>query len=809
MTISYNWLCDYLPVKPTPEELSTILTRIGLEVESLEKFEAVKGSLAGLVIGEVLTAEKHPNADKLKLTTVNIGNGEPLHIVCGAPNVAPGQKVVVAPIGTTIYPLSGEPLTMKKAKIRGEESQGMICAEDEIGLGSSHDGILVLDASLQPGTPASEVFKPAQDCIFEIGLTPNRMDAMSHIGVAKDVCAFLNNLEHTHKYQVQLPEIKALPKADAPLAISVTIENTDACPRYSGISITGVQVAPSPEWLKARLTAIGVRPINNIVDITNFILHETGQPLHAFDAAAVKGNAIVVKNLPQGTPFVTLDEKERKLDATDLMICNGAGEGMCIAGVFGGLHSGVTDTTHNIFLESAFFSAGGIRTTSFRHGLRTDAATRFEKGVDISNVVFALQRAADLICELSGGKAASEIIDVYPAVKVKTQVETTYSYIRKLSGGNYPGDKIKNILRSLGFDILSETTEGLRVAVPFSKPDISLPADLVEEVMRIDGLDNIEIPSKIAISPALSAQPDAERVKEKIADYLAGNGFNEIFTNSITNSKYYTPEVLEHAVKMMNSLTVELDIMRPSMLETGLESIAHNLNRKNEDLLFFEFGKTYQVLEKGYGENNHLVLYLTGKKTAETWMHKSNPVDFYFLKGFVINILQQLGYKQFTWAESTEEGLQPSWDIKIKNQVVVTLGGVPTAKLKQFDIRQPVWFATFNWDKILGLLQKSDNFYKEIPKFQAVRRDLALVLDKQVKFAAVETAARSVKSGLLQQVNLFDVFESEKLGTDKKSYAVSFTFLDAQKTLTDKEIDSVMDKLIKTFETQLQAEIRK
>lgn len=809
MTISYNWLCDYLPVKPTPEELSTILTRIGLEVENLEKFEAVKGSLAGLVIGEVLTAEKHPNADKLRLTTVNTGNGEPLHIVCGAPNVAVGQKVVVAPIGTTIYPLGGEPLTMKKAKIRGEESQGMICAEDEIGLGNSHDGIMVLDASLQPGTPASEVFKPANDYIYEIGLTPNRMDAMSHIGVAKDVCAFLNNIENTHKYQVKLPEIKALPKAATPLPISVTIENTDACPRYSGISITGIQVAPSPEWLKAKVTAIGVRSINNIVDITNFILHETGQPLHAFDVAAIKGNAVVVKNLPTGTPFITLDEKERKLDATDLMICNGAGEGMSIAGVFGGLHSGVSDTTHSIFLESAIFNAGGIRTTSFRHGLRTDAASRFEKGVDISNAVFALQRAADLICELGGGQVASDIIDIYPAVKVKTQIETTYSYIRKLSGSNYPEDKIKNILRSLGFEILSESAGGFRVSVPFSKPDISLPADLVEEVMRIDGLDNIEIPSKIAISPALSAQPDAESVKEKVADYLAGNGFNEIFTNSITNSKYYTPEVLETAVKMMNSLTVELDIMRPSMLETGLESISHNLNRKNEDLMFFEFGKTYQVLEKGYGENNHLVLYLTGKQTTETWMHASRPVDFYFLKGFVINILKQLGYKQLTWAESTEPGLQPAWEIKVKNQVVVTLGGVPTAKLKQFDIRQAVWFATFNWDKILGLLQKSDNFYKEIPRFPAVRRDLALVLDKQVKFAAVEAAARSVKSGLLQQVNLFDVFESEKLGTNKKSYAVSFTFLDAQKTLTDKEIDGVMEKLIKTFETQLQAEIRK
>ncbi|MFB6455339.1 phenylalanine--tRNA ligase subunit beta [Chitinophaga sp. Hz27] len=808
MTISYNWLCEYLPVKPTPQELSTILTRIGLEVESLEQFEAVKGSLAGLVIGEVLTAEKHPNADKLRLTTVNIGAEAPLHIVCGAPNVAVGQKVVVAPIGATIYPVDGEPITMKKAKIRGEESEGMICAEDEIGLGKSHDGIMVLDPSLVPGTPASELFKPQQDWIYEIGLTPNRMDAMSHIGVAKDVCAFLNNLEHTHKYKVQLP-VFTLPAASGnPLPISVTIENTDGCPRYSGVSITNVKVGPSPEWLKNHLEAIGVRSINNIVDITNFVLHETGQPLHAFDANAVKGNAVVVKTLAQDTPFVTLDGKERKLDATDLMICNGAGEGMCIAGVFGGEHSGVTDNTTNIFLESAFFNAGMIRTTSFRHGLRTDAATRFEKGVDISNIIFALERAAALICELGGGQIASAIVDVYPTVKRKTEVETTYAYVRRLSGSNYSADKIKTILVSLGFDIIAETSESLRVAVPFSKPDISLPADLVEEVMRIDGLDNIEIPSHVTISPALSSQPDAEKVKEKVADYLAGNGFNEIFTNSITNSKYYTPEVLETAVKMMNSLTIELDIMRPSMLESGLEAIGYNLNRKNENLLFFEFGKTYLAKEGKYFENNHLCMYLTGQQTTETWMHKSRPVDFYFLKGYVINILNQLGYKNLVWQES-ESGLNPCWEIKVKNQVVVTLGGVPAQKLKQFDIKQSVWFADFNWDKMLGLLQKSDNFYKEIPRFPAVRRDLALVLDRQVKFAAVESAAKAVKSSLLQEINLFDVFESEKLGANKKSYAVSFTFLDAQKTLTDKEIDSVMDKLVKNFQTQLQAEIRK
>lgn len=809
MTISYNWLCEYLPVKPTPDELSVILTRIGLEVESLEKFEAVKGSLAGLVVGEVLTTAKHPNADKLTLTTVNTGNGEPLHIVCGAPNVAAGQKVIVAPIGTTIYPVNGEPLTMKKAKIRGEESQGMICAEDEIGIGTSHAGILVLEPSMVPGTPASDIFKPVQDWIFEIGLTPNRMDAMSHIGVARDVCAFLNNAENTDRYQTQLPAIPALPKADTPLSISVTIENTDACPRYCGISITGVQTGPSPDWLQHKLNAIGVRPINNIVDITNFILHETGQPLHAFDADAVTGNAVIVKNLPQDTSFVTLDGKERKLDAADLMICNGKGEPMCIAGVFGGLHSGVTDQTHNIFLESACFSAASIRPTSFRHGLRTDAAARFEKGVDISNTVFALQRAASLICELAGGRIASEVTDVYPYPRPKTQVETTYSYITRLSGGNYSPEKIQNILRSLGFEILHTTAEGLRVAVPFSKPDISLPADIVEEVMRIDGLDNIVIPQHVNIAPAITAQPDKERIREKIADYLAANGFHEIFTNSITNSKYFAPEVLEHTVKMINNLSADLDIMRPSMLETGLESIGYNLNRRNENLLFFEFGKTYAVTEKGYAENNHLCLYVTGQKTEETWIHPTAKVDFYFLKGYVINILAQLGLRGLQWAEGSSADLQPAWELKVKNQVVATLGGVGPAKLKQFDIKQPVWYACFNWDIVPALLQKSDKFYKEIPKFPAVRRDLALVLDKQVSFAAVETAARSVKSPLLQHINLFDVFESDKLGANKKSYAVSFTFQDTQKTLTDKETDAVMEKLVKTFETQLQAEIRK
>lgn len=810
MTISYNWLCDYLPVKPTPEELSVILTRIGLEVESLEKFEAIKGSLEGLVIGEVLTVAQHPNADKLRLTTVNTGNGEPLHIVCGAPNVAVGQKVVIAPIGATIYPASGEPLTMKKAKIRGEESHGMICAEDEIGLGSSHDGIMVLDPALIPGTPASEVFKPAQDWVYEIGLTPNRMDAMSHLGVAKDVCAYLNNAENTLSYKALAPEISSLPEAAEKYPVSITVENTEACPRYSGVTITGVKIATSPDWLKNKLLAIGVRPINNIVDITNFILHETGQPLHAFDADAVTGRKVIVKNLPQDTPFVTLDGKERKLDAADLMICNGNGEGMCIAGVFGGLTSGVTDATKNIFLESACFAAASIRPTSFRHGLRTDAAARFEKGVDISGTVYVLRRAAALICELGGGKIASDISDIYPQPKVQTEVTTTWSYIKKLSGKAYPAEKVVNILSSLGFTILQQTEEKLQVAVPYSKPDISIPADIVEEIMRIDGLDNIEIPSQILITPSTNPKPDREKVREKAANYLASNGFNEIFTNSITNSKYFTPEILVRTVKMINSLSADLDVMRPSMLETGLESVAHNINRRNEDLLFFEFGNTYAVSEDGkFGQSAHLSLYLTGRKIAENWLNKAQPVDFYFLKGYIQNLLQLLGISGTQWTEYETDGLQNSWQISVRNKPVVTLGAVSSQKLKQFDIKQAVWFADINWDNVLALLQKSDNFYKEIPKFPAVRRDLALVLDKQVNFSAVEAAAKTVKSALLQQLNLFDVFESEKLGANKKSYAVSFTFQDPQKTLTDKEIDAVMDKLKKAFEGQLQAEIRK
>ena len=597
MTISYKWLSEYLPVTIEPEKLSKILTSLGLEVESLEAFEEVKGGMQGLVIGEVLECEKHPNADKLSVTKVNVGGDAPLQIVCGAPNAAAGQKVVVATVGTTIYPKKGDALTMKVAKIRGVESHGMICAEDEIGLSDDHAGILVLPAAVIVGTPAADYFKPYTDWIYEIGLTPNRMDAMSHLGVARDVCAYLSH--HNKKEHKVVSPYKNNWKSDAnTLPITVAIENSNACQRYSGVSISGVAVKESPQWLQQKLKAIGARPINNIVDITNYILHETGQPLHAFDADKITGNTIVVKNLPAGTTFTTLDDKERKLNAEDLMICNST-DGMCIAGVFGGLHSGVSNSTTNIFLESAWFNPVDIRKTSFRHGLRTDAATRFEKNTDISNTVNVLKRAALLIKELAGGTIASEIVDVYPAAKKKATIALKYHYLKKLSGKNYHSDTVKNILTALNFEIVKDDIDALWVAAPYSKPDITLPADVVEEIMRIDGYDNIEIPATIAITPSVDTDGYKHTYKEKTANYLAGLGFNEIITNSITNTAFYTEDELKQSVTMLNSLSADLNMMRPSMLETGLQVVAHNLNRKNLNLKLFEFGKTYHQYKAG------------------------------------------------------------------------------------------------------------------------------------------------------------------------------------------------------------------
>jgi phenylalanyl-tRNA synthetase beta chain len=806
MTISYNWLCDYLPERTDPEKLSKILTSIGLEVESLEKYESIKGGLQGLVIGEVLEAVQHPDADKLRLTKVNVGSGEPLQIVCGAPNVAAGQKVVVATVGTTIYPLSGEPLTMKIARIRGVESHGMICAEDEIGIGESHAGIMVLPNDVVAGSPASEYFKPYIDWIYEIGLTPNRMDAMSHLGIARDVCAYLSHHERKNS-KAKTPYSNNLKADNNSLPVKVTVENTGACPRYSGISIANVTVKESPRWLKDRLMAIGQRPINNIVDITNYILHETGQPLHAFDADKIKGAHVLVKNLPEGSSFTTLDEKERKLSSEDLMICNSNSEGMCIAGVFGGIGSGVKETTNNIFLESACFSSASIRRTSLRHGLRTDAATRFEKGVDISNTVNVLKRAAKLVQEIAGGEIASDIVDVYPDKKDKVQVAIKNHYLKKLSGKNYHADTVKNILDSLGFEIIKEGMDELRVAVPYSKPDISLPADIVEEVIRIDGLDNIDIPATITITPAVNELGLKESLKEKLATFLVGQGFSEIMTNSITNSKYYNEEVLATSVKMINSLSADLDVMRPSMLETGLECIAFNINRRNHNLRFFEFGKTYQ--QKGaakYSEKEHLCIYITGADHEDGWNQKSRNSDIYLAKGITNAIMAVAGL-----ADARFEKQENSSAIQVihSKNTVATLQHVSKKRLQEFDIRQDVFFIDINYDVLLRLFERYTITYQEISRYPAVTRDLAMIVNKDVSYESLELAVKKIKLPKLQGIRLFDVFESDKLGKDKKSLAMSFTFSDEEKTMTDKEIDSMVNKLIQGFEKELGAEIRK
>ncbi|RYZ29172.1 MAG: phenylalanine--tRNA ligase subunit beta [Chitinophagaceae bacterium] len=805
MTISYNWLSEYLPVKLDPEKLSQILTSIGLEVEKMETFEEVKGGLKGLVLGEVLDVQQHPNADKLRLTNVNVGETV-LPIVCGAPNVAAGQKVVVATVGTTIYPTTGEPLTMKVAKIRGEESHGMICAEDEIGLGTSHAGIMVLPHEAKAGTPAADYFKPYSDTIYEIGLTPNRMDAMSHWGVARDVCAYLTHHDKITAKPV-LPQTNF--KVDkATLDINVIVENEEACKRYAGVCIADVTVGESPKWLQERLKAVGVRPINNLVDITNYIQHETGQPLHAFDYDAIGQKTVVVKTMAEGTSFVTLDEKERKLNADDLMICD-ASSPMCIAGVFGGLKSGVTNNTKNIFLESAWFNPVSIRKTSFRHGLRTDAATRFEKGVDISATVNVLKRAAMLMKEIAGGNIASEVIDVFPAQEPKKEVALSYQYLKKLSGKIYPADTVKSILESLQFVVAKEGADGLVLQVPYHKPDVSIPADIVEEILRIDGLDNIEIPSSITITPSVEEDYRAEQLKEKASSVLTGAGFTEILTNSITNSAYFTEEELKSSVKLLNNLSSELNILRPSMLHTALEVISFNINRKNNNLRFFEFGKTYSTTNVGaYNEVNHLCLYAAGQLTDNNWKGKSAGSDIYYIKGVTQSLLQALNIKGASLDKSENIELDASLAIMIGKEKVGEIGVVKKSLAAKFDIKQQVLFADFYWD---SLMKKSGSriVFKEISKYPAVERDLAMVVAKSMQYGDIQEQVKKLRLAQLQDMKLFDIFESEKLGNDKKSLAVNFTFLDEEKTLTDKEIDSWMNKIMTTLEKTLGAEIRK
>jgi phenylalanyl-tRNA synthetase beta chain len=799
MIVSYQWLHDYLPQPLPVEDLSRILTSIGLEVEAVEKAEAIPGSLEGLVIGEVVSAERHPNADKLKVTKVNVGTGELLSIVCGAPNVEAGQKVIVAPVGTTVHPLSGEPFQIKKAKIRGEESQGMICAEDEIGLGTDHDGIIVLDATAPVGALAREFLniKDADQAIH-IGLTPNRSDAMSHIGVARDVAAYMSH-HGAASYQAKTPVVDLPGKTDD-RPVKVIVDDIDACPRYAGIGIRDIKVGPSPEWLQAKLRTIGVRSINNIVDITNFVLHEYGQPLHAFDATRLKDRTIRVGFLPEGTAFVTLDEKERKLSAADLMICDGA-HGVCIAGVFGGLGSGIGNDTTEVFIESAYFNPSYVRRTSLKHGLRTDAATHFEKGVDISNVIPALKRAASLILEIAGGQIISDIIDIYPKPLEAVTIDLDPSYVRKLAGKDYSDDAIAGILTALGFTI-DRSGNRMKVTVPSNKSDVTQPADLVEEVLRIDGLDNIAIPERLNISLLRSA-PNDRALRNKLSETLFGEGFQEIVTNSIVNSKYY-PERGD-LVKMLNSLSSELDVMRPSMLESGLEVVQYNCNRKNQDLMLFEFGNVYRIAENRYDEQSQLGIWCTGNRSTTSWNQKEAKADLYFLKGVIRNLAAASGIRQAVHFYEKEEGRV---SLKWKNQVLCSIEKVSAEKLTGFAVKQDVYYAVLHWSLWTQAAAKDKIKYSEVPKFPSVQRDLALVLDRQVQYREVEQATDQLKLEALQDYALFDVFESDKLGTNKKSLALSYTFQLGDRTLTEAEIEQLMQQLINTYKSKLQALIR-
>jgi len=803
MIISYQWLLEYLPEPLPVNELSKILTSIGLEVEAVEAVESIKGGLEGLVIGEVLTCEKHPNADKLSITTVNIGTSEVLHIVCGAPNIAARQKVIVAAVGTMVHPLEGASFLIKKAKIRGEESAGMICAEDEIGLGKSHAGVLVLPADVVVGTLAKTYFNvPDTDFAIHIGLTPNRSDANSHIGVARDVCAYLSHHKgDRHAVKMPDPQVGDIP---GNVKIKVHIEATEACPRYAGISLKNVKIGPSPEWLKQRLQTIELRSINNIVDITNYVLHEYGQPLHAFDADKINGAEVNVRFLPEGAVFTGLDEKERKLQSSDLMICDANGP-LAIGGVFGGLHSGIGDATTHVFIESAYFDPKHIRRTSLHHGLRTDAATHFEKGVDINNVVPALKRAAALIVEIAGGQIDSAITDEYPVPLPSTNVTVSYSFIKKLSGKAYHHVAIQEILIASGFEIIHETNEGLTLKVPSNKTDVSQPADIVEEILRIDGLDNIEIPGRLNI--ALTKVLGGDRnVREKVAELLCGMGLQEIVTNSIVNSKFHPDRT--DLVHMINSLSADLDVMRPSMLEGGLEVIAYNCNRKSQDLCLFEYGNTYTTQQEGkYVQEARLALWVTGNMQVTHWDQKAQKSNIYYLKGLLNNLLNYSGIKDSSVSYTDTNGDQEIiW--KWKNKVLCIARQVPSSKLRVFDIKQDVYFAEIHWDVWVKAQSANDIVYKEVPRFPAVQRDIAIILDSSITYQQVEETTAQLKLDALQSFGLFDVFESEKLGKGKKSYALSYTFQLQDRTLTDSETEQLMKQLMDAYRNKLGAQIR-
>ena len=820
MKISYQWLKEYVSDIPGPEKVAGLLTGCGLEVEGMEIYHSVKGGLQGVVIGEVLTCVKHPGSDHLSLTTVNIGKGEPLKIICGAPNVAAGQKVAVATVGTTLY-FNEKEITLQRAKIRGELSEGMICAENELGLGTSHAGIMVLDPSAVPGTSARDYFHLVEDFVFEIGLTPNRSDAASHIGVARDLWAVLNNQPGngmTISSKMILPDVSKFSVAKEGRKIDVVIEDVKGCPRYSGLTITGITVGESPAWLKNKLNTVGLRPINNIVDITNFILMELGQPLHAFDADRIKGEKVVIKRLPDSTPFVTLDEVERKLTGHDLMICN-TKEPMCIAGVFGGINSGVTEQTTAVFLESACFNPRSIRKTARYHGLQTDASFRFERGTDINITLYALKRAALLIREIAGGVIASDIVDVYPEPFIPAVVSLSYAHLDRLIGKVLDRETVSGILLSLGIKILGSSEVGLKLEIPSYKVDVTREADVIEEILRIYGYNNIEFPEAIRSSTSASPKPDPEKIRNAVSDYLCANGFAEIMNNSLTRSSYYENNPAypaEQNVRILNPLSRELDVLRQTLLYGGLETIVHNQNRKITDCRFFEFGNCYLLVPSDgnpldkYREEYHLALFMTGRAQKESWNTADRKSDIYDLKGFVNTVLLRAGIDiALLETKPLSSGIfREGLAYQVGGSNMATLGILSGNLLKQFDCRQDVFYADFDWNLLFSKLKGSPRQVTELPKYPEVRRDLALLLNRSVSFAELEKLAFATEKKLLKEVGLFDVYEGEKIENGMKSYALYFILQDDQGTLTDEQIDKVMNRLIKVYTERLNARIR-
>ncbi len=809
MKISYNWLKQFLQLDWEAERTGELLTDLGLEVEGIETVESVKGSLQGIVVGEVLSCEQHPNADRLKLTTVNIGSDAAVQIVCGAPNVAAGQKVPVATIGTTLYDKEGKGFKIKKGKIRGEESHGMICAEDELGLGDSHDGILVLDSTAQVGTKVADLFDISEDQVFEIGLTPNRADAMSHWGVARDLKAGL--IQKEIDLELITPSVSSFDVDVRSLKIDVEVEDASIVPRYAGVTINNLKVEESPKWLKERLSAIGLNPINNVVDITNYVLHELGQPLHAFDASKIKGSKIVVKTLPQDTKFTTLDEVERKLHKDDIMICDGESNPMCIGGVFGGIHSGVTDQTTAIFLEAAYFDPVSIRKTAKYHALNTDASFRFERGIDPNSTEYALKRAALLIEEIAGGEIASDIIDIYPEKIEDHEVHVSYANIDKLIGASLPQDTIKNILASLEIKIQNQTDSGLGLSIPAYRVDVTREADIVEEILRVYGYNAIEITPKLNSSISYSERLSSDRLQNLISDQLVALGYNEMMANSLTKPSYANLSEQINAtynVEMLNPLSVDLSVLRQSLLFSALEAVNYNSNRKNADLKLFEFGSSYHHYQSGYTETKHLTLCLCGERVKNNWSVGSKPTDFFYLKGTVESLLDRLGIRGYQTGPVKNDIYSEGLAIKRGKKSLVEFGLIGKSIRKEFNIKFDVLYADFDWSAIVEAVNKKTVIVKELPKFPAVKRDLALLVDTDVSFSDLHTTALQTEKKILKQVDLFDVYEGEKLPEGKKSYALSFLLQDEASTLKDAQIDQVMKNLQDSFSKKYSAELR-